>query len=150
VRRGAIFCVSLLALAGCPPTTPAPPSAASPSPGPSGAWVAQAERCVARLDEVVAKAEAGDREGALAAHEKAYFEEYDRNLEVASKTYLPEEPFEGKMRNVVIAREDAFAAIKGAVKSGAPAARVRTLVQALTEKLRADARKLDAQNAPPP
>jgi hypothetical protein len=144
----------VLLLGGCPPT---PSPQASPSPATPAAtgpiWAAQAERCIAKLDEAVAKVEAGDRPAALAAREKAYFEEYENekyNLEVASKKYLPQELFEARMTNVVIIRELSFGEIKGAISKGAPADKIRSLVDALSVKIRADAAKLDAQNAPPP
>lgn len=167
-----------LALVGCPWVTPgavAPPSGTSSTVAPTqtasatapvgtertsaptapaaATWTAQAKLCVAKLEEIVAKAEAGDRAGALEAEDKAYHEEYEnsdprRDLEVASRTNLPEEMFEGKMRNVVVAREDLFAQIRGAVKSGAPTAKVRSLVDELSAKILADASALDAQVPP--
>lgn len=139
-----------------PAASVAPPTSATGAAGRS-AWRAQAERCIARLEEVVTRVEADDREGARAAEDKAYREEYEnaddaRNLEVASGRFLPEEMFEGKMRNVVVAREDTFGQIRGAIKAGAPAAKVRSLVDELSAKIRADAAKLDAdaeKNSPP-
>ncbi len=162
--KRARWIVLALLLAGCPgetpPSTGSSPVApvASPATGASAAsaaptWEAQAERVAARLDEVVRKVEDGDRSAALVAWEKAYFEEYEstqgRNLEVASRAHLPDELFEGKMRNVVQPREDAFGQIKSAVRAGAPVERVRSLVASLSAKIRDDAKKLDAMKAPP-
>ena len=146
----------LLALVACPPpttppTTPTPTPAASPKVWTPGMWSGHAEKCIARLDEAAAKVEEGDRKTALdLAKDKAYFEEYEGDLEIASKTNLPEEELDGRMRNVVQSREQSFAEIQAAIKKGAPAEKVRSLVGDLAAKIRADAKKLDEQKLPPP
>jgi hypothetical protein len=161
MNRNRLLALGLAFLAGCPgenappPATPVAPVASGTVPAtPVASWSEQAERVCARLDEVVKKAEEGDRTGALATWEKAYFADYEaeapgRNLEVASKKYLPEELFDGRMRNVVQAREDAFGQIKSGARAGAPPERIRSLVAALSAKIRDDAKKLDAMKAPP-
>lgn len=152
--------VLLLALPGCPdgkkpPPPPPGPDVAAPSTASAVAetWAAQAELVAKKLDALVVSVEKGDKEAALALHESAYFECYEnaaRNLEVASQRFLPEEPLDGRPRNVAIVREDLFAQVKSAVKSGAPLSTVRALVDELEKKIRDDAKKLDDMKVAPP
>lgn len=162
----AVPVVLLASLAACPaadPTTrvplpapggvasPASPSATSGAKG-AGSWVEQAETVAKMLDRVVELVEKNDKAAALTACSDAYFVGYEnteRNLEVASMTHLPEEPLDGRPRNVKIVREDLFAQIKSAVKVGAPAAQVRVLVDELANKIREDAKTLDKAQVQP-
>ena len=155
--RFALVLTGGLLLAACPRDGNAPPPTppGGPSPPVNGApiWATQAELVAKKLEELVTCVAKGDKEGALKAHESAYFECYESekaNLEVASMRYLPEEDLGGKMRNVKIVREDLFDQIKAAAKFGAPVEKVRPLVDELETKIRADARTLDEQKVAPP
>jgi hypothetical protein len=162
MRARWVLALCLLA-AGCPTETA--PSRALPQ-GSAGAgavasdaactgppWRRQADRVATLLDAIVRAVEERDKPAALAAHEQAYFSAYEDvawNLEVASKRYLPAEQLDGRMRNVAIVREDAFAEIKGAVRSGVPVVRVRQLVNELKSRIARDAAALDELKAAPP
>ena len=144
--RFALVLTGCLLLAGCPgdeKTPPPPPVNGAPI------WATQAEVVVKKLEELVASVTSGDKEGALKAHESAYFECYENtehNLEVASQRFLPQEKLDEnstKLYNVAVCREEKFAEIKTAVKIGAPIEKVRGLVDELETKIRADAKKLD-------
>lgn len=151
----------LVALIGCPPKTTttsqpagtAPETSAAPTATPPvQCWADQAEKLAKLLDKVVALVEKNDKLAANDAAKDAYYvgyEDPDWHLEAASMTNLPEEPLDGKPRNVKIVREESFAEIRAAVKSGAPAAKVRELCDRLVAQVRADAKKLDDMKVKP-
>ncbi len=112
------------------------------TPTSATSWTAVADPVVAELDSLVAAFEKGDKDGALASYDRAYFVLYDKDFEDAVRKHLTEMD-NGKSVNVAILREEQFGAIKSFVTHGAPAAKVAAKVRELQAKLREDAKKLD-------
>jgi hypothetical protein len=143
----------LALLGGCPDSTgPRTPEIAptASSTRTAASWGDTAEAVVVELEGVIAAVASNDKDAAIERYKQAYWVCYDPDLEPASRTNLPEEMLDKRLADVARVREDVFSEIQSAVKHGAPLSQVEPLVRGLEEKIRGDAKKLDAMKVPLP
>ena len=77
--------------------------------GPTGrlaSWVAVAAPCIAELDSLVLAVEKGDKDAALASHERAYWTLYDKDLEVVTRSHLTEKDGQRDVNAAVLREEE--------------------------------------------